>query len=70
MVTERIAAPAAAAAHAAGPVGSAVPRRAAGDAHGPAAAPAPASARSEADAPGRGTPDPSGVSGSLIDVFA
>ena len=70
MVTERIAPPVATAAHAAGPVGSAVPRRAAGDAHGPAAAAAPAPGRSDADAPGHGTPDPSGVSGSLIDVFA
>jgi hypothetical protein len=68
-VTERIAATAAT-----GPaaVASTLPRRAAADAHAPGADAEPATPppRAAADGPGRGAPDPSGVTGSLVDVFA
>lgn len=64
----RIAAPATSTAAAA--VASALPRRTAADPHAPApgaAPPAAPGARAEA---GGGTPDPHGLSGRLIDVFA
>ena len=68
-VTDRIAA-----AGATGPVAaaSALPRRSAADAHAPGGDPDTTAPRSHAasDGPGRGAPDPSGASGSLVDVFA
>jgi len=70
--TDRIAAPASPAATAAATaaLASALPRRTAGDADVPASggasAPAPG-ARAEAAV---GTPDPHGLSGRLVDVFA
>ncbi|HTI35197.1 MAG TPA: hypothetical protein VL422_16090 [Miltoncostaea sp.] len=51
-------------------VASALPRRTAADAHAPAPGAAPAAAPGARADAGGGTPDPHGVSGRLIDVFA
>jgi len=68
---DRIAAPPpAATATATAALASALPRRTAADAHPPGAGAATGPAAGGRTEPAGGTPDPHGLSGRLIDVFA